>query len=69
VVDVMFPTGFSLSNFDFTVSSGSCANDIMAGDAVPVPAPLLLLGSGLLGLGLMRYRKKAAPVDHGGEGK
>jgi hypothetical protein len=44
--------------FDFLWGSGTCGNGTMAGH-VPLPPTVLLLGSGLLGLVGLRYRRKA----------
>jgi hypothetical protein len=51
------------TDFDFTVMSGTCANEVVAGTAdpvspVPLPPSALLLGSGLVGLGLMDFRRQ-----------
>lgn len=72
--DILFPDGFNAdgnwNQFDFTLGSGSCANDFFAGtasdppsgDAVPIPPSFLLLGSGLLALALPGHGKKAGLV-------
>lgn len=40
-------------------ATGTCANDVVEGKAVvPIPPTILLLGSGLLGFGLLSRRKK-----------
>jgi hypothetical protein len=44
------------SDWCFVWGTGTCANDTFAG-AVPLPPSLLLLGSGLLGVCLLRGRK------------
>lgn len=69
--EILFPTNFnadgSWDSFDFTLGSGSCANDFFAGTATsgnpaPIPASFLLLATGLMAMGLLRYRKKAVLV-------
>jgi hypothetical protein len=64
ITTLVFPLNFLDSewmNFDFTVMSGTCANEVVAGTAVPAHTPLppsvLLLGSGLLGIGLLGLRR------------
>jgi len=39
-------------------ATGTCANDVVEGAVAPVPSTLLLLGSGLLGFGLLSRRRK-----------
>jgi len=39
-------------------ATGTCANDVVEGAVVPIPTTILLLGSGLLGFGLLSRRKK-----------
>lgn len=51
-------TGLVGSSYNFFYGTATCANDGFAGDVVPVPASLLLLGSGLLGLVGLGARKK-----------
>jgi hypothetical protein len=64
MLDIIFPTGFNASgdwnSFDFEVGSGTCGNEVMAGTAshTPVPASVLLLGTGLVGLVCLRWRRK-----------
>jgi hypothetical protein len=43
----------------FTWGTATCANDVV-GCPVPIPPSVLLMGSGLLGLGLLPLRKKIA---------
>lgn len=64
ITTLVFPLNFlngEWTNFDFTVMSGTCANEVVAGTAVPAHAPLppsvLLLGSGLAGIGLLGLRR------------
>jgi hypothetical protein len=69
ITTLVLPLNFLESewtSFDFTVMSGTCANEVLAGialagTAVPAHAPLppsvLLLASGLAGIGLLRLRR------------
>jgi len=65
-IDVTFPGNFNTSgiwnSFDFQVGTGTCANEMMAASAstshVPVPASVLLLGTGLVGVVLLRRRRR-----------
>jgi hypothetical protein len=63
-INVEFNRNLMGENFDFELGSGTCANDWMAGSVssevgnpAPIPASVLLMGSGLLGLGLLGRRK------------
>lgn len=85
VINILFPQSFAdagiWDNFNFTVASGSCANDILAATAsnpvaapspAPLPASFLLFASGLLALSLpickgslSRSTAKLAKIDGG----
>jgi hypothetical protein len=64
-VDITFPFIVGFDSFDFLVKSGTCGNETMMGTAtsfgvVPVPLPpsALLLGTGLLGLLGLGWRRR-----------
>lgn len=49
LIEIVLPLSLVGNNFDFFWGTGSCANDGLGGQ-VPVPASMILLGSGLLAL-------------------
>lgn len=51
-------------SFFFTWGTATCANDIISGQVpqVPLPPSLLLMGSGLLGIGLLQFRRRRQPA-------
>jgi YD repeat-containing protein len=51
--------GFNPNNFTFLWGTSTCGNDVITCTPIPLPPSLLLLGSGLLGLGVMRFRRKS----------
>ncbi len=67
LITVEFPRNLdsgNWNNFDFTVASGTCANDFQRGSVefqfgspTPLPSTLLLLGGGLLALTLLGRRR------------
>lgn len=59
-VRIYTPTADYASNQEFM--SGAAISRTTTGSNTPIPASFLLLGSGLLGLGLLSRRKKAALV-------
>lgn len=56
-IDLDDIAGLNTNNASFLWGTATCGNDVITG-TVPVPPTLLLLGSGLLGLGFMRRRMK-----------
>lgn len=59
-VRIYTPTAAYASNQEFM--SGGTINRSFTGNAVPIPASFVLLASGLLGLGMLGYKKKAVLV-------
>jgi hypothetical protein len=57
-VDLDDIVGLDPNNFSFLWASATCANDVITCRPIPLPPSLLLLGSGLLGLGVMGFRRK-----------
>ncbi len=60
-IDLDGIAGLNPNNFGFLWGTSTCANDVIT-NTVPVTPSLLLLGSGLLGLGFMR-RKRGKTLD------
>ena len=65
LLEVLFPDNFnadgSWNDFIFQVKSGTCANEILVGEAtrpVPLPSSAYLLGSALVGLLVLGRRRK-----------
>ena len=58
MVDILLSdiNGFDPLSFQFLAASATCANDVIVG-TVPIPGTLLLLGSGLLGMAGLGWRK------------
>jgi hypothetical protein len=57
-IDLDQIAGLDLKDFSFLWGTATCGNDVITCQPIPLPPTLLLLGSGLLGLGIMRRRMK-----------
>jgi hypothetical protein len=55
--DTNFLNAFSGSGSFVRFAAATCANDVVAGDPVPEPMSLSLIGAGLLGLGLLKRKR------------
>jgi len=58
----LFGSGFDPGSFSFVWAGATCGNDTISG-AVPIPPTALLLGSGLLGLGLLGLRRRKKTIS------
>ena len=54
----LFDSGDWRNQMGIFWATGTCANDVVQGAVVPIPTTILLLGSGLLGFGLLGRRRK-----------
>lgn len=55
--DANFLNAFSGSGSYVQFAAATCANDLVAGNPVPEPMTLSLIGAGLLGLGLLKRKR------------
>ncbi|MCC6390357.1 MAG: PEP-CTERM sorting domain-containing protein [Bryobacterales bacterium] len=55
--DTNFLEAFSGSGSYVQFAAATCANDLVAGNPVPEPMSLSLIGAGLLGLGLLKRKR------------
>jgi len=59
IFEFFHTSGLTLSNFVALNANGGIIDQSRAANTVPEPAPLALLGFGLLGIGLMRKRRRS----------